>query len=311
MSSFKPKYLSLYNSSELARRAERLWVRLASCDICPRECRVNRLKGNLGFCYSGYQPIVASFCDHHGEEPVLSGNRGSGTIFLGNCNLRCVYCQNHQISQDWQRQKANKTDCYTLAGHMLYLQDELGCHNINFVSPSHFVPQIVRAVLEAIPKGLKIPLVYNTNGYDSLKTLKELDGIIDIYMPDIKYANEKLARKYSKAKDSPQINQKAVLEMHRQAGDLIVNDEGLAVKGLLIRHLVLPNNIGGTKEIMHFIATKISKNTYINIMDQYFPSYKAYKYPEINRPITKEEFEEAIRAAHDEGLYRLDKAEVL
>jgi putative pyruvate formate lyase activating enzyme len=185
-----PSYISLYESGELEKRSKRLNERLASCDICPRECHINRLEGETGFCHSGALPIVSSYCDHHGEEPALSGDKGSGTIFFANCNLRCLFCQNHQISQEWQKQKSNEITCNQLAQHMLYLQNELGCHNINLVSPSHFVPQIIEALLSAIPQGLHIPLVYNTNGYDSLETIKELDGVIDIYLPDFKYFNK-------------------------------------------------------------------------------------------------------------------------
>src|SRR3990172_11654051 len=186
---FEPSYLALYRSSELGKRAKALEVRLAACDICPHDCGVNRLEGERSFCHSAYLPIISSVCVHHGEEPVISGSRGSGTIFFGNCNMRCVYCQNFQISQDPQKQNNKEMDFKTLAGEMLRLQN-LGCHNINFVSPSHFVPQIVRAVLEAVPMGLHLPLVYNTSGYDSLKTIKELDGIIDIYLPDLRYASD-------------------------------------------------------------------------------------------------------------------------
>jgi len=199
MKSQEPKYISLFHSGELERRVERLEARLPSCDICPRECGVNRIEGELGFCHSAYLPIVAAVCAHHGEEPALSGSRGSGAIFFGNCNMRCVYCQNYQISQDWERQQSKEIDSHTLAESMLYLQDELRCHNINLVSPSHFVPQLVRAVLEAVPMGLKIPLVYNTNSFDSVKTLKELDGIISIYLPDLRYASNTWAKEFSQA----------------------------------------------------------------------------------------------------------------
>jgi putative pyruvate formate lyase activating enzyme len=190
-------------NQELALRAERLYARLADCDICPRNCRVDRLNGETGFCRSGVLPVVDSFCDHHGEEPAVSGSRGSGTVFFGNCNLRCVYCQNYQISQPPQPRRSGEVSCKELAGDMLYLQDVLKCHNINLVSPSHFVPQIIGAVLEAVPMGLHLPLVYNSNGYDSLETLKELDGIIDIYMPDFKYIGDKEAAEFSMQETTP------------------------------------------------------------------------------------------------------------
>ncbi|MDY6893625.1 MAG: radical SAM protein, partial [Chloroflexota bacterium] len=199
MISIEPGYISLCRSGELKRRAEALEARLASCDICPRECGVNRLEGEHGFCHSAYLPIVCTICAHQGEEPAISGNRGSGTVFFGNCNMRCVYCQNYQISQDWEKQKSREMDFRKLAEGMVYLQDELGCHNINFVSPSHFVPQLVRAVLEAVSMGLRVPLVYNSNGYDSLATLRELEGIIDVYLPDLRYASDIWAQRLSQA----------------------------------------------------------------------------------------------------------------
>ena len=201
MAAIQASYIALYHSGELKQRVHSLEARLEACDICPRNCGVNRLNNELGFCHSGKLPIVSSACAHQGEEPVLSGTKGSGTVFFGNCNLKCVYCQNYQISQNWQRQRSYEIDCHTLAETMLYLQNKLGCHNINFVSPSHVVPQLVRAVFEAVPMGLRVPLVYNTNSYDSVESLRQLDGIIDIYLPDIKYAADDIARKYSQAAD--------------------------------------------------------------------------------------------------------------
>jgi len=302
MNSLQPSYLSLYKSSELEKRAERLWRRLVSCDICPRECNADRLKGKTGFCRSGWQPIVASVCDHHGEEPVLSGRRGSGTIFFGNCNLRCCYCQNHQISQNRKAQKANETDCHTLARYMLHLQDDLGCHNINFVSPSHFVPQIVKALLEAIPMGLKIPLVYNTNGYDSLKTLGELDGIIDIYLPDLKYASDNRARKYSRARAYVLHSRNAIKEMYRQVGELVVDENGVARRGLIVRHLILPNGIAGSRKSLAWLAKEVSPKVTVSLMSQYHPMHKAYKYDLLSRPIRPSEYEEALKAMEEAGL---------
>jgi len=295
-------YLSLYRSGELARRADRLWARLGACDICPRECGVNRLEGKTGFCHSGVLPIVASYCDHHGEEPVLSGRRGSGTIFFGNCNLRCVYCQNHQISQDRRRQKANETDFATLARRMLYLQDDLGCHNINLVSPSHFVPQIVKALLAAIPMGLKIPLVYNTNAYDSLETLKELDGVIDIYLPDIKYASDAYAHKYSRAREYVLHSRKAIKEMYRQVGELAVDEDGAARRGLIVRHLILPDGLAGSRESLTWLAKEVSPKVTVSLMSQYHPVHKAYKYESLSRPIRASEYEEALRVMEEVGL---------
>lgn len=302
MSLPQPNYISLYHSGELEKRAERLWQRLESCDICPRECGVDRLAGKKGFCRSGYNPIVASVCDHHGEEPALSGSRGSGAIFFGNCNLRCRYCQNHQISQDPRAQKANETDCRTLARHMLHLQDNLGCHNINFVSPSHFVPQIVKALLEAIPMGLKIPLVYNTNGYDSLKTLKELDGVIDIYLPDLKYASDDYARKYSRARGYVFHSRNAIREMYRQVGELVVDGNGVARRGLIVRHLILPNGIAGSRESLAWLAKEVSSRVAVSLMSQYHPMHRAYKYSLLSRPISPSEYQEALQAMEDAGL---------
>lgn len=302
MNPLQPNYISLYNSGELKLRAERLWQRLESCDICPRECGVDRLKGETGFCHSGYNPIIASVCDHRGEEPALSGRRGSGTIFFGNCNLRCCYCQNHQISQNHQAQQANETDCSTLARHMLHLQDDLGCHNINFVSPSHFVPQIVKALMEAIPMGLKIPLVYNTNGYDSLKTLKELDGVIDIYLPDLKYASGACAYKYSRARKYVLHSRNAIKEMYCQVGELVVDDDGIARRGLIVRHLILPNGIAGSQESLYWLAKEVSPKVTVSLMSQYHPMHKAHKYELLSRPVSTSEYEEALAAMEEAGL---------
>jgi len=302
MDSYQPNYLSLYKSGELAKRAERLWQRLVNCDICPRQCGIDRLQGETDFCRSTEKPIVASFCEHRGEEPVLSGSHGSGTIFFGNCNLRCCYCQNHQISQDYKKQKNNETDCPTLAGYMLHLQDKLGCHNINLVSPSHFVPQIVKALLEAVPMGFKIPLVYNTNSYDSLETLKELDGIIDIYLPDLKYADNKLASKFSKARDYVLHSRSAIKEMQRQVGDLAIDENGVAQRGLIVRHLILPNNIAGSHQSLNWLAEEVSPKVTISLMSQYHPAHKACRYSLLARPVNITEYEAALEAMAKAGL---------
>jgi len=302
MDSLRPKYIPLYKSGELHKRVERLWERLVACNICPRDCGVDRLEGKTGFCHSGKLPIVSSFCDHHGEEPVLSGKHGSGTIFFANCNLRCCYCQNHQISQNHKQQKNNEVDFHTLASHMVYLQDKHGCHNINFVSPSHFVPQIAKALLEAIPMGLRIPLVYNTNSYDSIETLKELDGIIDIYLPDLKYSSDNQARDYSKARFYVIRSRNAIKEMHRQVGNLVVDDNGVAQRGIIVRHLILPNNIAGSRESFKWLAKEMSPSVNISLMSQYHPSHKAYKHSLLSRPIKASEYEEACRAIEESGL---------
>lgn len=294
-----PPYISLYNSGELEKRAQRLNARLANCDICPRACGVNRLEDERGFCNSGGHPIVASICAHNGEEPALSGQRGSGTIFLGNCNLRCVFCQNHQISQNPQAQLTNEIDCRQLAQKMIYLQDELGCHNINFVSPSHFVPQIVTAVLLAIPEGLKIPLVYNSNGHDALSTLKELAGIISIYLPDLKYADNTAAEKLSEAPEYVEPARKAIKEMFLQTGNLIVDEAGVAVTGLIVRHLILPEGLAGSSQSLKWLAEEVSPQVAVSLMAQYHPCHKAINIPALSRPITTAEYEEALTALRE------------
>ncbi len=298
----EPKYISLYHSGELERRAERLEARLVSCDICPRECRVNRLEGELGFCHSAYLPIVAAVCAHHGEEPALSGSRGSGAIFFGNCNMRCVYCQNYQISQDWKRQQSKEVDFHTLAASMLYLQDELRCHNINLVSLSHFVPQLVRAVLEAVPMGLKIPLVYNTNSFDSVKTLKELDGIISIYLPDLRYASDTWAEKFSQAPGYVAQARQAIKEMYRQVGELVVDEFGLAQRGLIVRHLILPNGLAGSEDSLAWLASELSPTVTVSIMSQYLPLYQAHRIPLLSRTISVSEYAAVLKLLEEVGL---------
>jgi len=279
-------YISLYYSGELERRARALEVRLASCDICPRECHVNRLENEPGFCHSGRLPIVFSICAHYGEEPVISGSRGSGTIFFGNCNMRCVYCQNYQISQNWKKQRSKELDYRTLAEGMLYLQNELGCHNINFVSPSHFVPQLIRAVLEAVPMGLRLPLVYNTNGYDSIASLKELEGVISIYLPDLKYASDYWAKKLSHTQDYVVRARQAIKEMHRQVGNVVLDDSGLARRGLIVRHLILPNGLAGSDESLGWLAEELFPTVTVSIMSQYLPAHRAARIPLLSRTIS-------------------------
>lgn len=298
----EPRYLALYRSGELERRAEALKARLASCDICPRDCRINRLQGEPGYCHSGRLPIVSSVCAHHGEEPALSGTRGSGTIFFANCNMRCVYCQNYQISQDSKRQKFNEIDCHALADKMLYLQDQLGCHNINFVSPSHFVPQVLRAVVEAVPMGLKVPLVYNTGGYDSVATLRELDGVIDIYLPDLRYASDKWARKFSGAPDYVEHARGAIKEMYRQVGDLMIDGSGIAQRGLIVRHLILPNDVAGSRESLTWLVRELSPRVTVSIMSQYKPVHRAVDMPLLSRKITIAEHETVHRLLTELGI---------
>jgi putative pyruvate formate lyase activating enzyme len=303
MTEFVPSYRNILNTGELASRVSEAYEHLSICDVCAWECPVDRRAGKIGVCRTGINARVSSYGPHMGEEDPLRGWRGSGTIFFTRCNLRCQYCQNHDISQT---DTGDEAEPETIAGMMLELQT-LGCHNINFVSPSHVVPQIMAAVLIATQAGLRIPLVYNTGGYDSMAMLKLLDGVIDIYMPDMKYSDPEIARRYSKIRNYPQINQAAVKEMHRQVGDLQVDDRGVAQRGLLVRHLVLPDNIAGTEEIVKFLSDEISPDTYLNLMDQYRPAYKAHLYPELNRRLTSQEYQAAVQAALSTGLRRLDE----
>lgn len=302
MNTIEPGYFSLYRSGELERRALRLEERLARCDICPRECGARRTQGRIGSCNSGLLPIVASVCAHHGEEPVLSGSHGSGTIFFGNCNMRCVYCQNHQISQAPEVQRGNEVTPETLAANMLYLQDELRCHNINLVTPSHFVPQIMQALVKAVPMGLRLPLVYNTSSYDSMETLRELDGVVGIYLADLRYASDKLARKYSRVRHYVSSARAAIREMYRQVGNLVTDNDGIAVKGLIIRHLILPEDIAGSEDSLTWLANEISPEVTVSIMSQYHPMYRADKYSELNRRISAGEYYTVVRLVERLGM---------
>jgi putative pyruvate formate lyase activating enzyme len=300
--SFEASYVRLLHSGELSARAATAFEHLSRCDVCPWVCKVNRRAGELGFCRTGEDAGVASYGPHPGEERVLSGWRGSGTIFFTSCNLKCQYCQNFEISQLDQGESVAPT---RLAAMMLELQ-AMGCHNINLVSPSHVVPQIIAAVLIAAQAGLHLRLVYNSGGYDSMVMLRLLDGIVDIYMPDMKYADAAIARRYSGVANYPQVNQAAVREMHRQVGDLIVSADGLAQRGLLVRHLVLPENLAGTALVVEFLAQQVSRHTYLNLMDQYRPAYKSYEHPDLCRRPTRTEWETAVRLARAASLYRLD-----
>jgi len=303
MSASQVSYQKLLFSGELENRVIESHKHLATCDVCALKCSVDRKQGEMGSCRTGVRAKVSSFGPHFGEEDPIRGFRGSGTIFFARCNLRCQYCQNYTISQ-MDTGRGIKPD--ELASIMLELQ-HLGCHNINFVSPSHVVPQIIEGVFTAAQLGLQIPLVYNTGGYDSLSMLNLLDGIIDIYMPDMKYADAKIGKKYSKVPNYPEINQTAIKEMHRQVGDLQINTNGIATRGLLIRHLVLPNNLAGIDKIVAFLANEISSNTYLNIMDQYHPAYQSDTLPDINRQIRLDEYQQAVQWARTAGLNRLDK----
>lgn len=287
-------------TEEIAARAHQARSHLSSCEICPRRCRANRLKDETGFCRIGRTSRVYSYAPHYGEEPPLVGSHGSGTIFFSGCNLACVFCQNYEISQMNQGQDV---EAEGLARMMLELQD-CGCHNINLVTPSHLISQILEALVLAREGGLKVPLVYNSGGYDSVETLRLLDGIFDIYMPDMKYGSDEMALKYSGAPGYARVARTAVREMHRQVGDLRMNCEGIAERGLLVRHLVLPGGLAGTAEVVRFLAGEISKNTYLNVMAQYRPEYDACRYPEIERRVTQKEYNEAVRLAASAGLTR-------
>lgn len=291
---------NLMPAEALEARAKEAVSRLESCEICPRHCKVNRLKDEKGFCRMGRNALIYSYSPHFGEEPPLVGKHGSGTIFFSGCNLGCVFCQNYEISQMHQGQEI---PAKALARTMLRLQD-LGCHNINFVTPPHFVPQILEALVPAREMGLNIPLVYNSGGYDRVETIQLLNGIFDIYMPDAKYGSDEMASRYSNAPRYTHYMKTSVQEMHSQVGDLVIDDDGIAVRGLLVRHLVLPDDIAGTAEIVRFLLEKISKNTYLNIMAQYRPEYNACSYPELDRQITPKEYRDAIRIAADAGLTR-------
>jgi len=303
MTELYPAYLNLLPDDQLAGRVVEAYSHLSVCDVCAWECPVDRRAGKLGVCRTGELAKVSSYGPHFGEETPLSGTRGSGTIFFTRCNLRCQYCQNHDISQT---DLGDEVDPETIANMMLDLQSR-GCHNINFVSPSHVVPQIMAAVLIAATAGLIIPLVYNTGGYDSMPMLNLLNGVIDIYMPDMKYSDPDVSRRYSKIRDYPQINQRVVKEMHRQVGDLTFDDNGIALRGLLVRHLVLPNNLAGTDEVVHYLSDQISPQTYLNIMDQYHPAYKSHQYPELDRRLTSQEYQDAVEMAETAGLTNLDQ----
>jgi len=298
--SFVPSYIALYESGELKERIEKLMAILRSCTLCPRKCEVNRLEGELGVCQAGSTLMISSAFPHFGEEPPLVGQNGSGTIFLTHCNLRCVFCQNYDISHLGDGAKSSPEE---MAKYMVALQNR-GCHNINFVTPTHFVPQIVSALPKAIEMGLRIPLVYNCGGYESIKVIKLLENIFDIYMPDAKFADSENAKKYCKAPDYPEVIKEVLKEMHRQVGVLQINHQGIAERGVLIRHLVMPEGLAGTEKIMKFIAEELSPDSYVNIMIQYYPHYKAKKYPELSRRITWEEFQDALAIARSFGLYR-------
>ena len=298
----EPLYKDIYNKGLFGERIEKAFELLTSCVLCPRRCRINRLKGETGICKTGKFAWISSYNAHFGEEEPLVGSHGSGTIFFTHCNLLCNFCQNFDIShQGWGEEVASDQ----LAAVMLQLQSQ-GCHNINFVTPSHVVPQILSALETAIGKGLRIPLVYNSSGYDNVETLKLLEGVVDIYMPDFKFWDQKIASATCNAPDYPDVVKKALNEMHRQVGDLEIDENGLAYRGLLVRHLVLPEGLAGTRDIMKFLAENISTNTYVNIMPQYRPCGRASEISALSAPLLNEEYQKALDDAVTVGIHRLD-----
>lgn len=298
---FTASYVELRRTGELHERVEEAYrLMTPKCELCPRCCGVDRLAGQVGVCRTGPLPVVASSGPHFGEEPPLVGYNGSGTIFFGNCNLQCIFCQNYEISHGGSDREITIEQ---LADLMLSLARR-GCHNINWVTPTHQLPQILSALEVAAESGLDVPIVYNCGGYEPVKVLSLLDGIVDIYMPDAKYGNNEVGLRLSGVPDYWDRNREALREMHRQVGDLTLDERGIAQHGLLVRHLVLPNNLAGTRDVMHFIATEISVDTYVNIMDQYYPAFQAIGHPEIGRRITAQEYAEALQIAREEGLWR-------
>lgn len=295
-------YLEAHRTGRLQESIRRARRWMAKCTLCPRFCRVNRLAGETGTCRTGRHAVVASYGPHFGEERPLVGRRGSGTIFFSHCNLFCSFCQNYDISHGGE---GIPVTAETLADVMISLQSD-GCHNINFVTPSHVIAPILEALPLAVEKGLRVPLVYNTGGYDRVSALKLLDGVVDIYMPDFKFWDPQVARRLASAEDYPERAREALREMHRQVGDLQWDQEGVATRGLLVRHLVMPQGLAGTASVLHFLAKEISRETYVNIMRQYHPCGDAVGQPDIGRSITSREFREALELAEKEGLTRLD-----
>jgi len=302
-SQWLPAYEKLEREGRLFQRIKQAYAIFENCQLCPRKCGVNRQKGVKGFCRAPVKPVIFSTHPHFGEELPLVGEKGSGTIFFSNCNLRCIFCQNWPISHEGKGKEIRDED---LADRMLHLQ-KIGCHNINLVTPTHVMPNILSATRIALKKGLHIPLVYNTSGYERLEVLKLLDGIVDIYLPDMKYMDAEKASKYSAgASDYPEVTKKAIVEMHRQVGVLKMDKLGIAVRGVILRHLVMPNRVAGTEKFVKWVAEALPQSTYVNIMAQYRVEYKAYDYPEIARGISAQEFLEAMDSAEKHGLTNLD-----
>ena len=294
-------YVKLAKSGELAKRVDALYEMLEACNICPRQCSVDRMRTNYGDCGCGDVALVSSVCDHHGEEPPISGFNGSGTVFFGSCNLRCVFCQNHQISQPQGDGGFTEMDSTELAINMMRLQ-KMGCHNINFVSPTHFAPQMVAAVADAQKMGLTIPIVYNSNGYDSVDVLELLDGVVDIYMPDLKYADEDSAAEYSDAPNYFFYASRALKEMFRQVGPLQMDENGVAYRGLIVRHLVLPNDLAASAKVLKFIAEELSPDVFISLMSQYRPVFKAARIKKLSRKVRMKEYQPLIDLLEELGM---------
>ncbi len=300
---FEPPYLKLHRSGELKKRGQQLWQIMRECELCPRQCGANRLDGDEGFCHSTAQLEIASHHPHFGEEQPLVGRGGSGTIFLTNCGLRCVFCINWEISQGGEGKSRSPED---MADMMLNLQKQ-GCHNINVVTPTHYSPHILLALDIAAGRGLRLPLVYNTCGWERREILKKLDGVVDIYLPDFKYSDSRMADKYSSGADTyAELTKTALLEMHRQVGVAKPTADGLMYRGLMIRHLVMPNRVSGTQKVVEWVAKNLPKDTYVNIMSQYRPMYKAFDYPQISRRVTRTEYAQAVTWAERAGLTNLD-----
>jgi putative pyruvate formate lyase activating enzyme len=302
MTSYEPVYIETHRTGLLTKKVEKARKMMRSCVLCPRRCKVDRLAGHTGICKTPAKAMVSSFNAHFGEEAPLVGTHGSGTIFFTYCNLLCIFCQNYDISHEGYGEAVTDEE---LARMMLSLQNA-GCHNINFVTPSHVVPQILSAVEMAVGEGLSVPLVYNTSAYDSVAALKLLEGVIDIYMPDFKFWDPDIAEKTTQARDYPEVARRALIEMHRQVGDLIIDETGIARRGLLIRHLVLPHGLAGTREVMRFIAREISTNSYVNIMSQYRPCGRAAEVEALSTRPSRSDYEMALQAAREEGITRLD-----
>jgi putative pyruvate formate lyase activating enzyme len=307
MVQWEPVYLKTHRRGLLTAKIAAAYDILSRCNLCPRNCLVDRHHGERGLCRTGDQPMVSSYSPHFGEEDPLVGQHGSGTIFFTHCNLYCIFCQNYEISHGGEGEEVSIPD---LTAMMLLLQKR-GCHNINFVTPSHQVYQILAALPQAIEGGLQVPLVYNTGGYDALETLNLLDGVVDIYMPDFKFWDPQVAKDLCQAEDYPEIARQALTEMHRQVGDLVTDEAGVALRGLLVRHLVLPDGLAGTREVMEFLAREVSPNTYVNVMGQYRPCGRAREHPSLRKFMTGPEHDEAQQMARNAGLTRLDRREKL